>query len=270
MADRNEKGISLRLSPGRRFIGDLVHFAGQVPSIPVARTMQLGAVADSREAADPRPSWTAVFLKAYGLVAREHAVLRRALVGWPWRRLYEHPHSVAGVAIERDVDDEPIVLGTQIRGPENQPLESLDAELRRSKTVPVSEIGYFRRALLMGKLPRPVRRLLWWMTLNLSGYKRAKRLGTFTLSSFGSLGAEQLHPISPLTTLLTFGPVSVAGEVVVKIIYDHRVTDGAEIARCLADLEKTLCGEIRMELDEMADPRCAVSGRRPPTLRLVG
>ena len=67
-------------------------------------------------------------------------------------------------------------------------------------------------------------------TLNLSGFKRAKRLGTFTISSLGNLGVEQHHPISPLTTYLTFGPISASGEVNVKIIYDHRVMDGRTVA----------------------------------------
>src|SRR4029079_14632963 len=94
----------------------------------------------------------------------------------------------------------------------------------------------------------PIRRLLWWSTLNISGFKRAKRFGTFGLTSYGALGAESLHPISPLTTTMTYGPISPAGDVVVKLIYDHRVLDGAYIARRLRDLEATLHGPILAEL----------------------
>ena len=83
----------------------------------------------------------------------------------------------------------------------------------------------------------------------MSGYKRCKRFGTFGLSSYGNLGAENLHPISPLTTTLTYGPIDPAtGQVVVKLIYDHRVLDGAYIARRLRDIEEALNGPIRNEL----------------------
>jgi hypothetical protein len=104
-------------------------------------------------------------------------------------------------------------------------------------------------ALRFSRIPSPLRRLLWWGTLNLSGSKRCKRFGTFGLSSYGSLGAEQVHPISPLTTTLTYGPIDPStGSVVVKLIYDHRVLDGAYVARRLRDVEETLNGPIKAEL----------------------
>src|SRR5262249_24698583 len=62
-------------------------------------------------------------------------------------------------------------------------------------------------------------------------------------------GAEQVHPISPLTTTFTYGPIDPAtGRIVVKLIYDHRVLDGAYIARRLQDIEDTLNGPILDEL----------------------
>jgi hypothetical protein len=51
-----------------------------------------------------------------------------------------------------------------------------------------------------------------------------------------------------LSTVLTFGPIDEAGRVTVKIIYDHRVMDGANVARFLGHLERTLEGEIAEEL----------------------
>jgi hypothetical protein len=85
----------------------------------------------------------------------------------------------------------------------------------------------------------------------MSGLKRSKRFGTFGLSSYGALGAEQIHPISPLTTTLTYGPIDpVTGRVIVKLIYDHRVLDGAYVARRLRDVEDVLNGPILDELRE--------------------
>ena len=126
------------------------------------------------------------------------------------------------------------------------------------KNTPLEQVGFFRQALRVSSAPAFVRHLLWWSTLNVSGYKRAKRFGTFGLSSYGALGAESLHPISPLTTTLTYGPISSTGQVNVKITYDHRVLDGAYVARRLLDIENALVGPIREELgagEEFGDGR---------------
>jgi hypothetical protein len=40
----------------------------------------------------------------------------------------------------------------------------------------------------------------------------------------------------------------------VRVVYDHRVTDGATVARALARLEAVLTGEVLNELRAMADP----------------
>ena len=250
MSEPSEKGVRRQLSPGRRFVADMLRFAKQVPSIPVARTMHIAAVAEARKNCPSRHSWTSLLMKAYGLVAMRHAPLRQAWITWPWDHLYEHPISVCGVVIERMHAGEPVLLGAQVRAPEHKTLMSIDEYLQRVKETPIEEIGYYRRALMISRLPRFLRRFMWWHTLNLSGYKRAKRLGTFGLSSYGRLGAEQIHPLGPLTTLLTFGPISPDGSVVVKVIYDHRVMDGAEVARWLAEMENVLHGEIVRELQQ--------------------
>ena len=81
------------------------------------------------------------------------------------------------------------------------------------------------------------------------------------------LGAEQIHPISPLTTTLTYGPIDPAtGQVVVKLIYDHRVLDGAYIARRLRDIEEALNGPILDEL-RLDQQGTRDHGRRTPTER---
>lgn len=240
------------MSPARKFVADMLHFAKQVPSIPVARAMNVAAVTEARGMCPARPSWTALFMKAYGIICQRHPGLRQALIAWPWEHLYEHPISVCGAVIEREHCGEHILLGVQIRAPEGKTLQEIDEYLRRVKETPIEQIGYFRRVFFMGMLPKWLRRFLWWSTLHLSGYKRAKRLGTFGLSSYGRLGAEQIHPLGPLTTLLTFGPISSTGEVVVKVVYDHRVLDGAEVARFLAEMEHVLHQEIAGELRQLA------------------
>ena len=247
------KGNILPITGPRRFIIDLVHFARQVPSTPVSRTVNVSALFGPRENHPSRPSWAVLFMKAYALVGANHPPLRRALLLFPWPRLYEHTWMNCALAIERSYQGDPGVFVGLFRAPELQTIAQLQESLAFYKHQPLEKIGVYRRMLAVSSLPRPVRRFLWWSTLNISGFKRAKRFGTFGLTSYGSLGAESLHPISPLTTTLTFGPISADGKVVIKLIYDHRVLDGAYIARRLNDIEKVLNSTILDELRNAAE-----------------
>jgi hypothetical protein len=257
------KGFYVPISGPRRFIIDMMHFARQVPSVPVSRTMDVARLAEVRSAHPARPSWSVLFMKAFALVATEHSALRRALLDFPWPRLYEHPQSTCSLALERLFRGEEGIFVGLFRAPEAQSIVQLQQALDWYKGEHLEKIGFFRQELRIARVPTIVRRFLWWSTLNVSGFKRAKRFGTFGLSSYGALGAESLHPISPLTTTLTYGPISPSGQVVVKLIYDHRVLDGASIARRLRDIEATMNGPI---LAELRAGLCgaAIPGARPP------
>ena len=233
-------GRYVPLSLPRRFICDLVHFAHRVPTVPVQRHMNIAPLVAAREAALPRPSWCAVFTKAYGFVCAAFPELRRAYLSFPWPHLYEHPINVASVAVERRVNDEDAVFFAHLRRPETRGLRELDAELRRFKEQPIESIADFRRMLLVTRLPRPLRRLAWWIGLNAWGRKKAHYLGTFGVSVYAGLGATSLHPLSPVTSALNYGVIDGDGNVDVRIIYDHRVLDGATVARALAEMEHVL------------------------------
>jgi hypothetical protein len=84
-----------------------------------------------------RPSWTAIFLKGYALLAREMPELRRAYVKLPWPQLYEYPVSVASIAHEREYDGEPAVLLTCIKGPERCSITDLEASIQAARSRPI-------------------------------------------------------------------------------------------------------------------------------------
>jgi hypothetical protein len=257
------KGTILPISGPRRFIIDLVHFARQVPSVPVSRLVDVSDLIEARAEHPMRPSWALLFMKAYAMVGAEHAPLRRALLEFPWSRLYEHPWMNCALAIERSFQGDHGVFIGLFRAPDQQTITQLQLALDFYKDQPLEKVGVYRRALKFSRVPRPIRRLFWWSTLNVSGYKRAKRFGTFGLTSYGALGAESLHPISPLTTTLTFGPISPERRVVVKLIYNHRVLDGVYVARRLWDVEAHLNGPILDELrrDSATPPAPSSSSR---------
>jgi hypothetical protein len=241
------KGRSIRLSRPRTLVCDLLHFARGIPTVPVQRRMRLADVVMARMAHPERPSWTAIFTKAYALVSAEVPALRRAYVKLPWARLYEYERPVASVAIEREYQGEPAVFMTRFRAPDETPLVELSRQLRDAATTPPDQVKEFQRTLRICGLPKPVRRLVWWMGLN-SPRKRIRYFGTFGVSVYSALGAESLHPLAPLTTLLNYGVLAPNGEVDVRLIYDHRVLDGATVARALGRLEEVLTTSIADEL----------------------
>src|SRR4051794_7366756 len=159
------KGRSLPLSGPRRFINDLVHFARKVPSVPVSRTMELGALIGPRQDHPARPSWSVLFMKALGIVAAANPPMRRALMTFPYLRLYEHPASICAMAIEREYQGEEGIFVGLFRAPECQSLAELDRSLTWYKSTPLEDVGLFRQTLRVSALPKPMRRFLWWSTL---------------------------------------------------------------------------------------------------------
>lgn len=253
-------GRKIALSVPRRIMGDLLAFAKAIPTVPIQRQMNVAraAAARARPALVPDPpGWCAIFTKAYAITALRFPELRRAYLSFPRPYLYEHRFSIASIAVERQYEGENAVFWGHLRRPEHQPLRELQSQLRRFKDEPLCNFGLFRRALLVGRLPRPVRRLAWWIGLNFSGRKRAGYMGTFGISVYSGLGAESLHPISPLTTTLNYGTIGTDGAVSVRIVYDNRVVDGATVARALACLEGVLNREIVAELEQEAKARAA-------------
>lgn len=228
-------------------VSDMLHFAARVPSIPVQRRMNLARLLAARGACAAPPPWTAIFVKAHALTARAFPELRRSYIKIPWPHLYEYPGSSAVIACEREYRGEPGLFPLLIKNPESLALNDLGRIIRHASTSPVEEIKSFRRALSICGLPRPLRRLLWWLGLNL-GRQRANYLGTFGLSAYSALGVDSLHPLSIWTIMLNYGPIDRAGGVDVRMIYDHRTLDGGTVGRALARLEETLNGVVAEEL----------------------
>jgi len=184
------KGRAIRLSAPRRLVGDLMRFSVKVPRVTVQRRMNLAPLSNARRALDPQPSWTAIFLKGYALLAREVPELRRAYIKLPWPQLYEYPMSVASLAHEREYGGERAVLLHRIKNPEARSVAEIGALIEEVRSRPLEEVKDFRRALAMARLPALVRRPLMWLGLNI-GRQRANYFGTFQLSVYSGLGVAQ-------------------------------------------------------------------------------
>ena len=245
-------GRFIRLSLPRQYIIDLLHFSRKIPSIPVQRRMNIAKTLTARKQLAAPPSWVVIVTKAYAIVCKEFPQLRQSYLAMPWAHLYQHPQSLASIAIEKEIDGEPAVTFLRVGELVENGLTSLDQCLRRAREEPVENLRSYRLAKQMYWFPTFLRRTIWWIGLNGSGYYRARHFGTFGVSVYASLGAESLHPLSPLTSTINYGPIDAEGNVNVRLVYDHRVLDGATVARALARLEEVLNTQSVAELNKIA------------------
>ena len=241
-------GRRVALTPARRAVVELMSLSDRVPIVTIVRTMDLGVVAAARAGLATPPSWSAIFLRAYGRVAERRPELRRAYMVWPWPYLYEADQSVASVAVEREDAGVPCVVFAIVSDPARQTLGGLQAALTDAKLRPLESSRHAARMLRYARLPWPLRGWAFRWGYHRSGHSRAKHFGTFGVTSTAGLGATLESLRTPLTTTLTYGPVAADGRAGVRLAFDHRVLDGAPAARALADLDETLTGETAREV----------------------
>ena len=244
-------GRSIPLSRPRRFICDLMRYSKQLPLIGFHRKMHLSELVAARDSLPSRPSWALIFAKAYSRVAMRRPELRRSFIGFPWRRLYEHSHNIACMAIERQYRGESGVFFGHFEKPEDRTLADLQTQLEAYKYDPIEKFGNYRRAMRIVRYPWPLRPMLWWHALNVSGAIRTSLFGTFGMSVTAAEGATAVQLLSIAPTTLHYDPFESDGSIVVRVTFDHRVIDGAPIARAMVDLEETLMTELLYEVREL-------------------
>jgi len=241
------RGTVRKISTRRRFIIDLMRASAGVPFVTLSRPLNVRQLVDARTATAQPPGWAAIFAKAFCLVAKDQPVLRTLYAKWPWPHFCELPRSIAMVAIARVEDGEDCVLPERVARADELPLGEIDAQIRRAKDAPIEAIPAFRRIVKATRLPLPLRRLLWWVALNI-GRLHANNFGSVTVTSVAAYGGGQLHAISPGPFVLSYGQVGPDQTIDVVIRWDHRVSDAALIARVLSRLEQVLNAEIAAEL----------------------
>jgi hypothetical protein len=244
-------GRNIRLPKSRRLVVDLLTYSKRVPSQAVTRYCNVKEVAELRDKVSPKISWPALFMKAYAIMSARRPELRRLYMKWPWGYFYEHPYTIGRMTVSRQVDGDDWVLFARFVKPEEMSLTDLHNLIIETRDLPVDKIERFRQQIWFAGMPTFLRRIGWWVTLNVSGYMRATRFGTFGLTTISSMGAISIHPPCTGATTFTFGPVAKDGTVRVTMVYDHRNLDGAPIANFLRELEETINSEVVAELKAM-------------------
>lgn len=247
-------GRSFRLTSARSLVLDVAHLAQKVPTFPVERWFDLASVAEARSQAVPRISWVTLFIKAYGLASRQMPQLRAHYLKYPLPHFYQSPGSVISVSINRLCEGADRLFWGRFHQPENLRLVDLQRQLDCYCRGDVTEV--FKRQMIAARLPTPLRRAGWWWRLNFSPSKRARRLGTGSISVLAGQGVyNRLHPCI-LTSTMAYGPIQPDGRMWVTLQCDHRVIDGVAAAEALNLLESILKNVLLAELDLLqADQR---------------
>ena len=245
------QGKQLAFPRNRRLILDICQASRSIPAFPVERTLQIGEVSDARCQTETRISWIAIFLRSYGLVCQKIPALRQVFVTYPWNHLYEHPNTVASVAIHREdpAGGKRLIWG-RIPFPEFESLIQIQSRLDHATHATLNEV--FRDGIRLERLPAPLRRFSWWLAMRWNGRRRAKKIGTFSVSTLaGESALNRGHPIVA-TSSLSYSRCDADGACHVTLIADHRVLDGVLAAQALQLLEETLNGQVFIELQALA------------------
>jgi hypothetical protein len=151
------------------------------------------------------------------------------------------------LAIEREIENDNMVMYLKIDSPEKLSLESIAQIIAESKTQPPEENLNFRRFLKFNRFPFFLRRLYWWMGIHLPMF-RLHYFGTFGVTGAGK-GLCSLSIKSPLGVNFVFD--SQTG--LFRLFWDHRLFDGVIVNHMMTDLEYYLNGPILQELEQMAE-----------------
>lgn len=242
-------GTMRRIGSDRSIVLDVLHCASKVPSFPVERKIDVSLIEAARQDTRLRISWTAIFCRAYGLASREHSQLRLMYLSWPWPRMYQSPRCVIAIAVNRRLPEGERLFFGRVSNPDTRSLIEIQQDLNRFQSEPPPQV--FKSQWVGAKMPRVVRRLVWWWRTDVDYKNRARRVGTGSISTLAGQGVtNRLHPCM-MTSSLSFGPIESDGCSLVTLQCDHRIMDGAAAARALNGICQSLSTQVRQELQEI-------------------
>lgn len=245
----NRDGRSFGIPASRRLTWDLLWFHRSVPLCPHERLMDLSAVATARDECPVRISWPALFLKAFSIVAKDFPEYRQIWYRWPWAHIYQHPSSVATLTVARELDGVPWLFWGQVPQPDQVALDEIQFCIRHFQNSDAAKT--FGEWMQFASLPTILRRVIWWWNLNVEKRSRAKRVGTFFLSTLAGKGVDIPLPPSIHSACLSYGALDENGGCRVVLAYDHRLMDGSRVADSLIALERILNSQMVAELQAL-------------------
>ena len=231
-------------------VTDFLWAVSDAGRVSVARPVAFRDVMAVRQELEAAPSWTAMFVKAFSLVAAEIPELRRIYCTLPWPHLYEYAESTACVVHERWIMGDLGLLPLRFHQPNIIPVQELSEMIRDAAAAPIEETSLHRKLVAIARFPLLIRRLIYFVSMNIPRLR--KELGTYGVSSAARYRTDLGTSRTPQPCLLSYGPADADGNVLVRLTFDHRVFDGALAGRALARLEEVLNSSILEELRDLA------------------
>jgi hypothetical protein len=240
------RGTVRKISLSRRVIIDLMRASADIPFVAVRRTLSIGRLAAARKSLRNRPAWAAIFAKAFAILAAEQPILRRVYLKWPWPHFYDFPQTLAMIVVAPDATPDGVLL-FPVKAPDLTSLAEADAMIRSAKSQPIEATPFFRKTMMVTRLPQPLRRLAWAIGLNF-GRQRGNYLGTLLVTSVAAFGGGEVEALGPQSFILSYDKVSDDGTIDVMIRWDHRIADAAFIGGELSRLEQILNNPLSDEI----------------------
>jgi hypothetical protein len=226
---------------------DLMIASRSLSAVGGSGTINVAAAAAARRLRAPRISWHAIWIKAVAMAAAEWPELRTGYLRYPWAHLYLHPHSVASVTVERRWNGAPALFVDPILDPAALSLAEIERRRRSLQESPIEKVGGFRRQLRISRLPWIVRRAVWHIGTQWSGWLRSRYLGTYTVTK-SHRRIKALQVFLPISFVFYWTAPDRNGDVEVRIFFDHRIIDGSSAARIIAAIERAINEGIAAEL----------------------
>lgn len=223
----------------------------------------------------PVPSFVAYALAAYGRVLDRHRILNSYLRLWPRTRLAVYDRVDVALTIEREADGRRIVLLSLLTDAGHRSVDEIHAFLQHRRTAPLADLPEYDSYRRMLRIPAWCRWHLFQLVVKPFPGWMQQLVGTTAFTSIGRFGTTLTTPLSPRTVTMSLGrveprprahdgAVTIRPSAWVTLTYDHRVVDGAEIARA--------GDEVRDWLERAGDvpgaavglpPGPAIDGRSP-------
>lgn len=239
---RASRGNRRMVPRERRTPIDVSIVARRVPSFPLVSRFNFAEVEkwrQERKAIGKRIGWNAILAHAYGTISQEIPQLRDVYVARPFPYIYQHPEPIASLTIHRrDSADKQRLIWARIASPGSLSLEEIQTRIDYFTKAPIEEV--FKDGLRLERRLHLFRRLNWYLLMRWCGRKRAKHLGTFSISSLGHLGALNLHHPIVTATSLAMGPIDPNGFCDLALICDHRVLDGVLATETLMKIHRAI------------------------------
>lgn len=199
-----------------------------------------------------RVTVTAILLKAIAIAQLHHPASRTFCL--PGSRTVTYNDIVAGFTVERLIENEPIVFFGEIEKPHQKSIIEISNELNAYSHAELFSVNKLRQQVMFANLPSIIRKILFFLALNLPPIRLLCMSATFGLSSLGALKVSKVAGPGVCTSV--FGIGAVEQRVVVRdqqivvrpmmsmsLNFDQRAMDGALAASFLDDVKNLLEGK---------------------------